>query len=156
MGKVEGRTWRTLTAVIPLEAQVKAYSGDEKTAWSVTILGQRVNFSQNSGIPFDRYDKITHVWNCALPGGRKLPISLSRETWREYDTASCSVDLQAAQTMVEEALRTQLSRLLGETGEMVEETFTAQVENGQLQVTLVAECREELGKFIPAESVSEG
>jgi hypothetical protein len=39
---------------------------------------------------------------------------------------------------------------------MVEETFTAQVENGQLQVTLVAECREELGKFIPAESVSEG
>ena len=41
MGKVEGRTWRTLTAVIPLEAGVKEYTGDEKSRLSLSVLGQR-------------------------------------------------------------------------------------------------------------------
>ena len=48
MGKVEGRTWRTLTAAIPLTAAVKTYDGEKTTRWWLSILGRRVNFFQNS------------------------------------------------------------------------------------------------------------
>ncbi len=150
MGKVEGRTWRVLTAAIPLTAEVKAYSGDEKTGWSATILGQRVNFYQNSGIPFDRYDKISDTWNLALPGGEALPLCLRRETWRAYDTVTVSIDPEAAQAMLEERLSARLTQLLGRTGTEVGRSVSARQRDGKLVVTLTAECREELGRFIPA------
>ncbi len=149
-GQVEARTWRVLTAAIPLEAEVKAYSGDEKQGWSLTILGQRVNFYQNSGITFDRYDKISHTWNLTLPGGTALPVALRREVWRAWDSAFQPIDPQAAQTVLEERLWERLTALLGDTGETVSHTFSAREEDGRLLVTLTAECREELGRFRPA------
>lgn len=149
MGLVEGRTWRTLTAEIPLTAAVKVLTGDEKTGWSVTILGQRVNFYQNSGITFTRYDKISRTWNLPLPGGA-LPVTLRRETWREWGAEAVALDQQAAQTMLEERLLSRLTALLGDTGELVSHSFAAQVEGDTLTVTLTAECREELGRFVPA------
>ncbi len=150
MGRVEGRTWRTLTAVIPLEAGVKEYTGDEKSRLSLSVLGQRVNFAQNSGIPFDRYDKISETWNLTLPGGLVLPFTLRREVYRAYEVVSLPVDGKAAQAMLEERLDRELRELLGETGQVVSQTYSAVQRSGALRVTLTAECREELGRFVPA------
>jgi len=149
-GLVEGRTWRTLSASIPLQAQVKEWTGEKKNGYSVSIFGRRVNFYGNSGIPYDRYDKISRTWNVALPGGETLPFALRQETWREYTTSAADVDRDAAQALLEAQLLERLKALLGETGEEVSHTFAAQVENGTLTVTLQAECREELGRFVPA------
>ena len=149
MGRVEGRTWRTLTASIPLTAQVKALTGDEKSGWWATILGQRVNFYQNSGIPFERYDKISRTWEADLPGGAPLLV-LGRDTWRGYETAETAIDPAAAQAMLEERLLARLTQLLGDTGREVSHSFAAAEEDGCLKVTLTAECEEELGRFVPA------
>ena len=149
MGKVEGRTWRTLTASIPLTAQGKAYTGEEVTRWSVTSLGERRDFFQNSGIPFDRYDKISSTWNLKLPGGDVLPFSLRRETLREYEPVILPLDPAAAQVMLEERLLEKLRELLGDTGREVSHTFAAGERDGALVVTLTAECEEELGRFVP-------
>ena len=151
MGKVEGRTWRTLTAVIPLTAEVKAYTGEEVTRWSVSILGQRRDFFQKGGIPFDRYDKISSTWNLKLPGGDSLPFLLRRETLREYETVSLPIDPAAAQAMLEEELMEKLLELLGDTGREVSHTFAAGERDGKLVVKLTAECEEELGRFVPAQ-----
>lgn len=151
MGRVEGRTWRTLAAAIPLEAPVKTPTGAGLTRWSLTFLDRRVNFSQNSGIPFDRYDKITRMWNLTLPDGTVLPFALRRERVEEYETAMVPVDIPAAQSMLEETLLRQLADLLGETGQEVSHAFAAAQEDGQLVVTLTAECTEELGRFVPAQ-----
>lgn len=150
MGKVEGRTWRTLSACIPLTAEVKAYSGGETGRWSVSILGKRVNFFQNSGIPYDRCDKISRTWSLTLPDGAALPLSLCRERWLAYDVTTAAVDPAAAQAMLEERLLSRLRALLGETGEEVGHSFAAREKDGLLVVTLTAECKEELGRFIPA------
>lgn len=151
MGRVEGRTWRTLTAVIPLTAEVKTYTGGEKSLWSLNLLGQRVNFYQNSGISMDRYDKISKTWILPLPGDGLLPVFLRRETFRAYETVTVEVDQAAAQALLEERLLLKLQDLLGETGEEVSHSFAAQVREGQLVVELTAECKEELGRFIPAQ-----
>lgn len=149
MGRVEGRTWRTLTAAIPLTAEVKTAAGDEKRGWWLTILGQRVNFYQNSGIPFERYDRISRTWEVKLPGGA-LPLVLGRETWRSYETAEAAIDPAAARAMLEEQLLSRLEGLLGDTGREVSHSFSAVEEDGLLKVTLTAECEEELGRFVPA------
>ncbi len=150
MGKVEGRTWRTLSAEIPLTAEVKTAAGEETTRWWLSILGQRVNFFQNSGISYARYDKISDVWDLTLPGGTALPLSLGREILRAYETQPVEVDAAAARAMLEEQLLRRLKAQLGETGEEVSHVFSARERDGTLTVTLTAECREELGRFIPA------
>lgn len=150
MGKVEGRTWRTLRAAIPLEVEVKAPTGEETTLWSASFLGRRVNFYGNGGIPYDKCDKISRTWTLTLPGGTTLPFGVERERLREYETTLCPIDPQAAQTMLEETLLARLEGLLGEKGEVVSTSFSARQGEGLLTVTLTAECREELGRFVPS------
>lgn len=150
MGKVEGRTWRTLTATIPLTVEGKSYTGEETARWSATILGQRREFFQNGGIPYDRYDKISRTWNLTLPGGDALPFFLRRETYRAYEPVTLSIDPAAAQAMLEERLLEKLGELLGDTGREVSHAFAAGQREGALVVTLTAECEEELGRFVPA------
>ncbi len=150
MGKAEGRTWRTLTAAIPLTAQVKEPTGEEVRRWSVTILGERKEFFQKGGIPFERYDKITKTWNLILSGDLVLPFSLVRETYRAYETVEVPIDPDAARTMLEQRLLLKLQELLGDTGQEVSHSFSAREEKGMLVVTLNAECKEELGRFVPA------
>lgn len=150
-GKVEGRTWRVLTASIPLTAQVKTYTGEETVLWSAVFFGRRVNFFQNSGISYGRYDKISETWNLTLPGGMVLPFALRREVYRAYETTEADINLEAARTMLEDQLLGQLKELLGETGTETGHTFQAWEKDGVLTVRLTAECREELGRFVPAE-----
>lgn len=38
-GQVFARTWHTMTASIPLEAQVKSYTGEKASRWTLSILG---------------------------------------------------------------------------------------------------------------------
>ena len=86
-GQVFARTWHTMTASIPLEAQVKSYTGEKASRWTLSILGHRIDFFGKSGISFPEYDKITDTWALTLPGGREMPLALSRETCRAYTLA---------------------------------------------------------------------
>ena len=99
----------------------------------------------------DRYDKISKTWILPLPGDGLLPVFLRREPFRAYETVTVEVDQAAAQALLEERLLLKLQDLLGETGEEVSHSFAAQVREGQLVVELTAECKEELGRFIPAQ-----
>ena len=153
-GKVYARTWRTLEGEIPLEAGVKIYTGEEETCWSVTVLGQRLVFFGNSGIPFDQYDKINRVWELTLPGGRKMPLTVRKETCRAYTTAAVEIDADAARSLLEERLLEALEEAVG-AGEIVSTDYTAVEKDGMLHVTLQAECTEEIGRFVPDENTQE-
>jgi similar to stage IV sporulation protein len=147
-GRVYARTWRTMTAQIPLQAQVKQYTGEEESRYVLTILGQRVKFFGKSGISFPEYDKISETWTATLPDGREMPLAISRETVRAYTTVSVSVNQEQAQHLLEEQLERALERALGD-GEVLSTQFSAAQQDGMLQVTLRAECKEEIGKFVP-------
>ena len=149
-GRVYARTWRTFEAAIPLETQVKRYTGEERTLWSLRCLDFGVDFYKNSSIPGDGYDKITTVHQLTLPGGRSLPMMLTAEQYRAYETETVSVDPEAAQTMLEDRLFSYLLEQIGEDGQVIDTSYTARVSEGQLHVTLTAECREEIGEEIPS------
>ena len=149
-GRVYARTWRTFEAAIPLEARVKRYTGEERTLWSLRCLDFGVDFYKNSSIPGDGYDKITTVHQLTLPGGRSLPMMLTAEQYRAYETETVSVDPEAAQAMLEDRLFSYLLEQIGEDGQVIDTSYTARVSEGQLHVTLTAECREEIGVEIPS------
>ena len=149
-GRVYARTWRTFEAAIPLEARVKRYTGEERILWSLRCLDFGVDFYKNSSIPGDGYDKITTVHQLTLPGGRSLPMMLTAEQYRAYETETVSVDPEAAQTLLEDRLFSYLLEQIGEDGQVIDTSYTARVSEGQLHVTLTAECREEIGVEIPS------
>ncbi len=148
-GRVWARTWRFLTAAIPVETAVKDYTGAEKSVWSVYFFGRRLKIFGNTSISWPMYDKITTVRQVNLPGGEAMPLSLSRETFREYVPRTVEVDRAAAQAMLEEQLRGQLETLIGEDGEVESVQVSARVIGGRLEVTLAAQCLEEIGKEQP-------
>lgn len=148
-GRIYARTWRTLEAAIPLEAQTKAFTGGSKSFWSLEVLGIRINFYRNAGISYERYDKITRVWTAQLPGGREMPLSLTRETAREYSTLGVPIDAPAAEEMLKARLDAALKAQLGKDGEVTSTDYTVRQADGKLIVRLDAECKEEIGKFVP-------
>ena len=147
-GRVYARTWRTMAAQLPLEAQVKRYTGEETNLWSVTALGRRTDFFGKGGISFDRYDKISRTWTLTLPGGEEMPLAVQRETCRAYELETLAVEPDAAQAMLKERLLEALEETVGE-GEIVSTEFAVETADGMLTITLQAECREEIGKFVP-------
>ena len=153
-GRVYARTWRTMAAQLPLEAQVKRYTGEETNLWSVTALGRRTDFFGKGGISFDRYDKISHTWTLTLPGGEEMPLAVQRETCRAYELETLAVEPDAAEAMLKERLLEALEEAVGE-GEIVSTEFSVETENGMLTVTLQAECREEIGTFVPDPTTQE-
>ena len=149
-GRVYARTWRTLEAAIPLTAQVKRYTGEERTLWSLQCLDLRLDFYKNSSIPGEDYDKITTVHQLTLPGSRSLPMMLTAQRCRAYDTQTVPLNREAAQALLEERLFAALQGQIGAEGQVIRTDYTARVSGDQLRVTLTAECREEIGQEIPS------
>lgn len=149
-GRVWCRTWRTLTAVIPLEASVKCHTGRAKTVWSVNFFGKRTEIFGNSSISDGNYDKITSVRQVTLPGGQLLPVCLVREEFREYEIQIVEVDLEEAEKLLEQRLMTCLSELVGEDGRALRVEYQTRVMNGLIHVRAEGECLEEIGQEVPA------
>lgn len=149
VGSVMARTWRTMKSTLPVRAEVKQFTGETKSRFSLNFLGKRLNFYQNSSISYPRYDKIALTSVLTLPGGVELPISITRETVRAYTVTPVELDLDAAITLLEDGLRRELDEILQETdGQPVRLDYTAVVEDGMLTVTLLAECVEQIGKTV--------
>ncbi|NCE64325.1 sporulation protein [Pseudoflavonifractor sp. 524-17] len=148
-GRVWARTWRTLEAQIPLEAQVKTYTGARRQRCFLEFMGRRVNFYGKSGIPFPLYDKISEIWS-GEGGGWLIPVSVGRETIREYTLTCAPIDQAAAEDMLRQRLEEALRKEIGQ-GSVVSMDFSAVIQDGVLKVTLNAQCSEEIGCFVPFE-----
>lgn len=148
-GTVQARTWRTLTAVIPLEAAVKTYTGEEISRWSLTFFSYRLQFYKNGGISYERYDKIAETRTLDLPGVGSVPVSLTRETVREYDLTNAPIDPEAAEELLRTRLEGRLNALVdAHDGQVVSTAFSSAQKDGMLAVTLTAECSEQIGKTL--------
>ena len=145
---VYARTWYELSAAATLTVLQKQYTGRERTRLSVIIAGKRINFYRNSGIDWPEYDKITQSYALKLWDGSPLPISLERQTLREY--VKCPAEADRAQT--EQLLRRSLIARLTELtdgGQMLSLDFAVSCADGVMTVTLRAECLEQIGTAQP-------
>ena len=149
-GKVLARTWRTITAKIPLNAQVKKYTGEEETQVWINVFGQSIDFYRNSSISWPFYDKITTVYPVL-----ELPIALIEHNVRAYDLENIQINQDAAQTLLENQLHERLQSVIGESGFVESFSYSARVQDEWLNVTLQAQCQEEIGIEVPGNYGSE-
>ncbi|MDE6589840.1 MAG: sporulation protein YqfD, partial [Oscillospiraceae bacterium] len=148
VGSVTARTWHTLEETIPLAVQGKEYTGEEGRGYGVKILWFDLDFFENSSISQGRYDKITETRELTL-FGRTMPAALTTVTWRGYALREEPVDREEAAARMEEILRVRLTALMeAHQGEVLHTDFVTREENGRLTVTLLAECREEIGRTV--------
>jgi similar to stage IV sporulation protein len=148
LGSVQARTWYELSAEVPLTAREKQYTGKEKRGISLIVGKQRLKFFSNSSIEGAKYDKITNNYSGSVLG-IPLPVKLSLETWKFYKTAPVQLDPVRAEKMGERILTEYLQTFVEPYG-TVRSTLCSARQNGNvLEVTLHAECVEEIGEAIP-------
>ena len=142
-GRVWARTWRTVTAAIPLSVSRKEYTGEEWKTLSLEFAGRRIEIFGNSSISDPLCDKISYVrrW--------ELPVVLRTETHRPYRLRKSEIDRAEARKLLERELRRRVEALIGESGTVEKFRCTAEEETGLLKVTAEAQCLEEIGREVP-------
>ena len=148
MGEVQARTWYTLTANFPREAPVKRYTGEEFTGFSLVFGTRRVKFFPNSSIAGQEYDKITNRVPLAL-FGLPLPVTVVKEHYRFYQPEQQTLDAGQAQREGEAILTEYLHTLVDPHGTVTSALCQTRQTAGGLEVTLRAECREQIGEQMP-------
>lgn len=147
-GNIIARTWHTLEETIPLTIQEKEYTGEESRGYGVKILWLDLDFFQNSSISQGRYDKITETSGLAL-FGHPMPAALTTVTCRGYTLREEPVDREEAAARLEGILTARLEELMeARRGEVLRTDLVTREENGRFTVSLLAECREEIGRTV--------
>lgn len=150
-GSATARTWRVLEETVPLAAQGKAYTGEERTGRSIKFLWMELDFLQNSSISGGRYDKITETRQITL-FGCPLPVWLTTVTLRPYELEERPLDQEEAVLRLEQVLSARLeAEMEAGRGEVLHTDFVTEEKGGRLTVTLLAECREEIGRTVERE-----
>lgn len=150
-GRVWARTWRELTAVIPVESEKKTFTGREETLVAINFFGTRVEFYGNSSISSMVCDRISRVYPVELPMGLKVPVWLVVDQIQEYETERVFLQWDASSEMLKESLDGRLRELVGENGQVLSTTYETRVADGFVYVTVVGECLEEIGQEMRAE-----
>lgn len=148
MGKVEARTWYTLTASMPLTAEEKQYTGEEKTGLALVFGTHRIKFFSNSSIVQGKCDKMTERYPWSL-FGIPLPVTLVRETWRFYETVPVTRSAAQAEETAGAILTEQLHSMVDPYGTVASTLCSSRQRGETLVVTLSAECREQIGESVP-------
>lgn len=148
MGSVEARTWHALTTRIPMTMQEKRATGSKKTAISLLIGKRRVKFFANSSIEDRKYDKIRKNYQTSVLG-IPLPIKVVVETYRFYEPETVQIEAVQAEQLGEAVLQEQLQQMVEPYGTISSTRCTSRQLGNTLEVTLSAECVEEIGIRVP-------
>lgn len=148
MGSVQARTWHTLTTQIPLAGLEKRYTGRETGTAALVFGRRRIKFFSNGSIEGGNYDKITtrSPWSLL---GVPLPVTWVRERYRFYETVPAELDPARAEAIGERILTEQLEALVAPYGTVTSTLCTSRLRGDALEVTLSAECVEEIGRSVP-------
>ena len=146
MGGVTARTWYELTCRTPDTVQEKAYTGRQRSQWTLIVGKIRINFFKGSSICPAGCDKIIESYPLAVGELFTLPFTLERAVYREYDAVSVPADRGQEMRSV---LTDYLAGQIGPDGETLSAWITASSSGGAQDVTLRAECREQIGGETP-------
>ena len=148
MGSVTARTWYTLTAEVPLTVEVRRPTGEERVCHALVIGTHRIKFFRNSSIEAAEYDKITIRTPLSL-FGLPLPLTWVTERYQLRETETRSRDPVAAEKAAENVLAAYLHSRVEPYGTVSSTLCTSRQRGDTLEVTLTAECLEEIGTQVP-------
>ncbi len=144
MGEIYARTWYDYSSEMPLKYDSKVYTGKKTKKSAIIMFGKRINLYFSTGFFNTFCDKIIKCDQVILPGGYALPIKINTETYAQYETESCVIDVKEAEDILKVRLSEQLDKVIGD-GEKVSVKYETKVSGDIIKVTLHAECIEQIG-----------
>ena len=85
---------------------------------------------------------------CTPPSRQDPPGDLGEETCRAYTLEETTLDRDQAEEMLRTRLLADLDQALDQ-GEVLRTDWAVEEEDGMLRVTLLAQCREQIGREVP-------
>ena len=147
MGKVYGRTWYELRCMVPLQIRQKRHTGEKQVRRAILVGKNRINLFFNSSISGDTCDKIVSREKWRLPGDIPLPVTAVREELRPYTLEERERSGAEALRLADIVLTARLEGCMEE-GEVLRRELQYRTVGNMLEVTLTAECREQIGRLV--------
>ncbi len=108
-GEIYAQTLRSQQAVIPQSYRQREDAPREKKYFSLIVGKKRINLWKDSGIWDSSCGRISREYPLTLPGGFRLPISLSCETVLEYASTEQAMQEQEASDILSEFTKKYIS-----------------------------------------------
>ncbi len=144
LGRVMAWTWYEFSDEIPLEVWEKTYTGEETTLFSLEIGDLRLNFYNDCSITGACYDRIQEE-NRISAFGLSLPLRWAKTRCRAYALSQRQLSEEKGAQLLEERLLDRL-RKAAPKAEILETSFRQELKGGVLRVTMLAQCREDIGE----------
>ena len=115
-GAVTARIWQRLTEELPLRYEEVQYSGMEQENHSIVFSEKELDIIHPDGA--GKWEKTLLSERPLKLGDFRLPLSLKKEIWKEYEILEKSRTLEEAKSMLEENLRKKTENLLSSCGKI--------------------------------------
>lgn len=135
-------TWQEISAVCPVEEDVKEPSPISRSRFAIIFGKRRINLYFDSGKAIDECDKIVYEYNLGIEGLFSLPLSFVREELRGYE-------LQSGRAADRQQMERQLYSLLDEMveGQVLSSSFSEGESQGLYVLTLRSHCLENIAEL---------
>lgn len=143
---ITARTWHTITAVTPLNPMLKTTQDHSKTSYQLHLFGKDFNILQNTSISPLGYDKI----RTSTQPISSLPLAFSKITQQQITLTPATLNRESGQQLLQDCLLSAVQTKIGDVGEVITHEFVVKVVGDLLQVTLTAECIEQIGYTVPS------
>ena len=142
--EVYARTWYDVSVEAPGETFEKSYTGDTTTRYTIIFAGKHLDLYINSGIPYTNYDKITSEEKLSLFDKLSFPVTVIKETYREYELVPVGKSQEESVAELENfALRLLQDSMKG--GTVIHYSTETDSSSGNMVLTVSAECTEQIG-----------
>ena len=144
-GEVFAQTNHEMTVATPSENRIRTVFVSTRTNYSLHIGKKRINFYKGSGIYDGSCVKMVTQYYLILPGGYRLPISITKQQWTEYQTQPHQIDEEHSRIPLSDFSKRQLrSESISLAFLHVQESVN--VENGLIVLRGLYNCTEMIGR----------
>ena len=138
-GAVTARIWQKLTEELPLQYEETIYSGVEKENHSIVFSEKELDIIHPDGA--GKWEKTVLEEQPLALGDFRLPLSLKKEIWKEYEILEKTRTMEEAKSILEENLRKKTENLLSPYGKIEDSKITfeeyADSVRGEAEITLL-------------------
>ena len=144
-GEVFAQTSHEMTVVTPSENRIRTKLEGMRANYSLHIGKKRINFYKGSGIYDGSCVKMVRQYYLTLPGGYRLPISITKQLWTKYQTESNQINEEQTRMQLSAFSRRQL-RIESISLDVVESQEFVAAENGLFVLRGIYDCTEMVGR----------
>ena len=138
-GAVTARIWQKLTEELPLQYEETIYSGVEKENHSIVFSEKELDIIHPDGA--GKWEKTVLEEQPLALGDFRLPLSLKKEIWKEYEILEKTRTMEETKSILEENLRKKTEKLLSPYGKIEDSMITfeeyADSVRGEAEITLL-------------------